>query len=514
MLNNLTNFFNLIVGRRIKTTLEDSDLIAVGTKQSPALGDYKPTAIKFEDLKNQVAGLQTVSVDGVTITGNGTPGNPLVASIPSSAVNYSNVVFVDPINGNNFTGAINDFTKPRLTISSASSLALSVPGLSSTNRALVYIRRGEYNSPLVQLLNNVDYYCEPGVVFTGAPTIRDFGVAVNSNIYGHCKINALVGTSLIFECTGDSYIVFEFDSIITETGAIRFAPTGSNNRLIVKGNYIYTAASLGHGYAILLRNASNSVINIKHSINSIHSCVSWRNFTGTSVVNCPNINLMPGNVYGGNFKQALIIYDAASTGKITVNGNLNNLDTVNYGGIGSLITFWSAPNTRFTLNGNAYGGVTKALDGNTYTSGLIEINGNLSSSDLYTAWLYGNAGGTGEIVIKNSVITNTNQVGGNYALAINGTAKIFLKDCYITATRTDSDIININGASTNLVLDDCQLYSPGASGSSVSSTAGAVNIRAKNSITNKAVTVDITNIYAPEGTLEVNTNVINPTSIN
>jgi len=56
MLNNLTNFFNLIVGRRIKTQLESSDLIAVGTKQSPALGDYKPTAIKFEDLALQLGG--------------------------------------------------------------------------------------------------------------------------------------------------------------------------------------------------------------------------------------------------------------------------------------------------------------------------------------------------------------------------------------------------------------------------------------------------------------------------
>lgn len=61
MLNNLTNFFNLIVGRRIKTQLEPSDLIAVGTKQSPALGDYKPTAIKFEDLQAQLGGGNTPS---------------------------------------------------------------------------------------------------------------------------------------------------------------------------------------------------------------------------------------------------------------------------------------------------------------------------------------------------------------------------------------------------------------------------------------------------------------------
>lgn len=54
MLNNLTNFYNLIVGRRIKTQLEPSDLIAVGTKQSQVIGDYKPTAIKFEDLQAQL----------------------------------------------------------------------------------------------------------------------------------------------------------------------------------------------------------------------------------------------------------------------------------------------------------------------------------------------------------------------------------------------------------------------------------------------------------------------------
>jgi hypothetical protein len=56
MLNNLTNFFNLIVGRRIKKQLEDSDLIAVGTKQSKTLGDYKPTAIQFSDLQAQLGG--------------------------------------------------------------------------------------------------------------------------------------------------------------------------------------------------------------------------------------------------------------------------------------------------------------------------------------------------------------------------------------------------------------------------------------------------------------------------
>jgi hypothetical protein len=72
MLNNLTNFFNLIVGRRIKTQLEPSDLIAVGTKQSPALGDYKPTAIQFSDLQAQLGGGSSYKVYTALLTQTGT----------------------------------------------------------------------------------------------------------------------------------------------------------------------------------------------------------------------------------------------------------------------------------------------------------------------------------------------------------------------------------------------------------------------------------------------------------
>jgi hypothetical protein len=54
MLNNITNFFNLIKSKRIKTELESEDLIAIGTRQSKAQGDYKPTAIRYVDLQTQI----------------------------------------------------------------------------------------------------------------------------------------------------------------------------------------------------------------------------------------------------------------------------------------------------------------------------------------------------------------------------------------------------------------------------------------------------------------------------
>jgi hypothetical protein len=55
MLNNLTNFFNLIKARMIKTTLENADLIATGTRDTSYGGTYKPTAITYSDLRSQIA---------------------------------------------------------------------------------------------------------------------------------------------------------------------------------------------------------------------------------------------------------------------------------------------------------------------------------------------------------------------------------------------------------------------------------------------------------------------------
>jgi len=55
MLQNLTNFFNLIRTRKIKTQLADNDLIAVGTRDNTWGGNYQPTAISYADLTAQLS---------------------------------------------------------------------------------------------------------------------------------------------------------------------------------------------------------------------------------------------------------------------------------------------------------------------------------------------------------------------------------------------------------------------------------------------------------------------------
>lgn len=61
MLNNLTNFFNLIRGRQMKTTPEPEDLIILGTKDSRYEGGYKPTGIKVSDFTSGLQGDRLVA---------------------------------------------------------------------------------------------------------------------------------------------------------------------------------------------------------------------------------------------------------------------------------------------------------------------------------------------------------------------------------------------------------------------------------------------------------------------
>ena len=77
----ILNFISWIRGGRVVTTVDpNKTLLPVGLKDGRRDDEYLAGAISVEDFANQVGGLQTVAVDGVTITGDGTPGDPLVAA--------------------------------------------------------------------------------------------------------------------------------------------------------------------------------------------------------------------------------------------------------------------------------------------------------------------------------------------------------------------------------------------------------------------------------------------------
>lgn len=418
-----------------------------------------------------------------------------------SSLPYSNVLFVDPINGDDLTALSNRFDKPYLSIAAARTAAVAL-GPTQGNRAFIYIRRGFYIAG-IQLTNYVDFYCEPGVVFVTNASVTDAGVSVISNVYGSLKMNSTNGINI----TGSSsYCTIEFDEIITTYPSISVVCTSVNNRITINGNYILSNGFSG-GCGLTIRYASNVTLNITNSINCQHETLQFRYYTGTTTVNCPNINLTAGNIYGGNYKAMLYISDLATTGKITINGNLNCTDTVNYGGLSSGVILWANATPKLVINGDIKGGIIRAISGNTYASAVIEVNGNISSSNLTTIVTDGN----GQIVFRNSVIINTGVVAGSYIASINNTAKIFFKDCYFYNGLTDSDLIKIIAVSTNLVIDGCQGYTPGLYGESITATI-PVTARIHNSRFNKALSVNVTDLYSPTGMI-VDTNTIVPTVI-
>lgn len=479
--------------------------------------DEIETAINGLSFVESISGLNTNNTDpqnpviqisvGSGLSGNGTPASPLTASGGSSTIAYSNVVFVDLVNGDNTTGLINRFDKPFLTIANALTAAAALPSISIDNRALVYIRRGNYVSPLINLANHVDIYCEPGVVFTGVPNIRDNGVAVGANIYGSLKIYTTSSTTPPFNISAESVVTFEFDWIAANSAAIQVFPTNTGGRVTIKGNYIYSG-TIGQAFGITIRNNANVVMDIANTIEAPHAVFRFRFFTGRAIINCPNINLLSGNAYGGGAKMCLYMSDSSSTGTVTINGNLNVLDTVDYGSIGSALTYWDgSPNYKVTINGNINGNIIKAINAPVGSGATLQVNGNVTSKQ-FAIWLYG----SGKFLFKNSVITCTDPTHTGTVIALNGTAECFFKDCYMYNAVLDQAILQYDSVTAKLILDGCQGVASGTTGGtlSITTTVGGGLLYVNNSRFNKAINASLVDTYSPSGLIiDANTQVPN-----
>jgi len=474
MLQNLTNFSNLIKLRRVKTTLEPADLIAVGTRDDRFGGDYKPTVITAEDFAAQISGLQTVSVDGVTIFGNGTPSFPLSAL---SSVKYSNVFFVDPIQGIDATAMSGDFTKPYLTIESALNAAnATAPTL--TNRALVYVRKGEIANFSGNAYNNVDVYCESGVVFNQYFFLTDMniGSGVNFNWYGFAKWN-LTMSSVAFRWQYASTGLVEGDSFVN-TGAISLCYNVTIGTIDITYNFnsMESSQTIGNGYAFSWRNNVNGTLNVKKYIKSPHSQQEMRaSHLGNVEINCPRNILTAANVYGGNFKQIAYVSASSLTSTLTFNGLLINETPTYLGGTSTMILYQGLGTV--IVNGKIYAiqgmGIWNTGAGTIIAEGGIESNiqcfvsngvgniyikrGLLALKSLGgSVQRLGYVGSTGNVWLTD-VELNSDLVG-ECILQATVTSKVFMKN--ITCETAGVDFINASVAGTINQFTNCVSNKP------------------------------------------------------
>jgi len=83
-LRNISNFFNIIKKGRLKSTLEDNDMIPVGTRDAVNKSVYQDTAISFKDLETQLGGAGGVGPQGPP-GANGTAATIIVGSTTTGA---------------------------------------------------------------------------------------------------------------------------------------------------------------------------------------------------------------------------------------------------------------------------------------------------------------------------------------------------------------------------------------------------------------------------------------------
>lgn len=522
MLQNITNFFNLIRGNKIKTTPDGSDLIPLGTRDPRYDGFYQPTGITVDDFVaslptggvQSVTGLDTdntdplnpivqISVDGTTITGDGTPGNPLVAA-GGGAVNYANVLFVDGTNGNNGTAVQNDFTKAHADPTSAM-LAATVLTPTSTNRTLIYVRRGNYVGGVIVFKDFTDYYFEPGAVLQNYYFV-DNSISVEAKVFGKGRFIGTPGTNEMIRITGSaSKIVFEFDEIYSAYAAIGVF---SGSSATFNGRKIF-AETFNTGFGITIRTSGTVIMNVTEEIAAWHQVFAVRVFSGKLYVTCPRMYLHEGNYYGGDFKQVIAIRDSLG-GEVVLNGDLivNPLAGY-YAGISGVITRWTDSWGTLRVNGNIYAENQFGVYG-LGSSGASRtiINGDVRSNNL-CAYIASNS----SVVFRNGTLMNWNTTTGSEGypvLSVGGNGKYFVDNCQMYSLGLGATYPNIAAFWKDTTTAEINVYNTTHSGSDApgffirNSAPGQPvnNVRIHNCRSSKKIDTNITDLLSPTGFIE------------
>lgn len=495
MLNNITNYSNLISNGKIRTLLDATDLFTIGVRDPNFIGNYQPALITATNLANSiipllpfpftltttgtsgastligtvlnipnytstgvasvtgldtdntdplnpivniavdgvtvtgdgtsgnplvsvaggvasVTGLDTdntdplnpivqISVDGTTITGDGTSGNPLVAASTAGTINESKVIYVDSVYGNDATGLKYDLTKPFLTYSAAAAVAIAGDW--------IVFNAGSHTIFTVTPVSNVNVYCKPGAIINGGFNINSsitwklLGFAVFS---GSLDALRVVGTGQTYD------IQFEFDKIdgLMSFGIVVLDTSSPSCKLQVN----CTSITASVPFRLNGGSVYDVVVNCKYKISGYNSSSSMLMgggagviiMLGTIIINSPiieNTSISSTRCvinFTNNSRNVIINAETIRmTSSTFVDSGINNLGTV----------VFSSGDNNF-VNGNIEAGPVPCIISN--TSGATPIYGNITfTGNLYSDreivqhyQKVANGNGWMNIIIKNGFI--------------------------------------------------------------------------------------------------------------
>lgn len=438
-------------------------------------------------------------VDGITITGTGTPGDPFVATGSAPSIIASDY-YVDAFAGDDGTALPNRFDLPYLTIDAA--LAAAVSG----TPALIYVRAGSYSPGNLTVKNSVNFYFEPGCIISSGG-FRDSGSAITCRIAGHLQMTG----SAVFNFTGASNIVIEIESMSTTgASAINVNPTAGVSNILINARFINSTVPAGFSRFINIDRQANLTLNVSDYIIA-QRFIEFRFLHDGStnvLINCPRI-VLPSTINAGNFSNPVVLISGSSAGVTGSRANLTINGNISYTGPDKASEYLVIiKDGNFTMNGDLTGNGFSGIHyiGN---QGIIpapattqKINGNVISDRMSIVQTHS----TATVIVQQALIKSAGLGTFPYAVVM-GTSDAFPQDPNGKIFFKDCRIVNTNVAATGVILANnnaggygevytynCEIFNANAAGEAVYALA-AQNSGFSNTKSNVINDALITNLF-------------------
>ena len=464
--------------------IDNSNLVISATSGTITTGDLK--------------GLQYSANYNATFVNNSLITKQYVDSQLGNTFTTYKTAYVDPAKGNDVTGLVDRVDKPFATVGKAMSGLTSSYSFSSSDTGLVYMKKGLYTS-IVYLQNNVNFYCEPDVIFS-QNGFTDINGAVSSSIFGFARFIGTNPNLVPLDVTNSSNIVFNFSSIDNQNVVLKVTNTTGTSNVKLKGDYIRCKSGFSKAILIGSNNgdfdvSSNVNINVSERIVGAYDTISVSNkFMGTLEINSPSIECdsdLNLNGPSANFQHVLSVKSASAS--VIINGNLLESSSSNAGGLNSVVYINSGT---VSIVGNISGGECPGiyLDGTSY--GNVSVLGDVVSKKESII----NASGNIKLKVSDSLI-KTDGLGTNpYAISISAASmsSTYLYNTKIYNSLEDSGVILITATESKLGIYNSLGYSSGVSGKFIYCAVTA-SVGIHNTRSNKDNSDNVEDLFTPSG---------------
>lgn len=467
--------------------IDNSNLTISATSATIVTGDLK--------------GLQYSTDYSSTFVNNSLVTKQYVDSKLVSTFTAYKIAYVDPARGSDITGVVERVDKPFATIAKAISGLTSSYSFSNSDPGLVYLKKGLYTNT-VYLKNNIDFYCEPDVIFS-QNGFTDINEVVNTSIYGFAKFVGTNTNLVPLDVTNASNIEFNFSVIDNQNVVLKVTNTSGKSTVKLKGNSILCKS--GFSKAILIGSNAGNVdvysdvkIDVSEKIIGAYNTINVSNkFIGTLEVNATSIECNSNLNTNGpvtDLQHALLVKSASAS--VRINADLIENSSSNAGGFNAAVSISSGTVSIFgNISGVECPGVYLYKE-NLLDTANVSISGNIISKKEAII----NEGGKLNFKVNNSLIKTAGLGTNPYAININAASmsSTYLYNTQIYNSLENSGSILISATESNLRIYNSFGYSPGTSGKFIY-CANTASVSIHNTRSNKDNSDNVEDLFTPSG---------------